>query len=294
LSSTALAQAVVDGVLSGGVYALMAAGLSLIFGVMDIINIAQGVLIVLGAYLSYVLSVHLGIDLFVGLLITVPAFFFLGMAIEWGFMRRLRERDRTSMSILVTYAVAIVIEGGLSLIFGIDYVQLHAPYVDRSLHVLGFYLPYIYVLGFTLAVALLAVLYLMLYRTRLGRAVRASLQNRTAADLVGVDVVRTRTLCVGIGVAVTAAGGMVFGATNAFNPNSGYDLISRLLAIVILGGMGSIGGAMAAAVFMLVINDVVAVAWSPVWSPLVFFAALVVVLSVRPAGLFGRAAVRAQ
>jgi branched-chain amino acid transport system permease protein len=294
LSSTALAQAVVDGVLSGGVYALMAAGLSLIFGVMDIINIAQGVLIVLGAYLSYVLSVHLGIDLFLGLLITVPAFFALGMAIEWGFMRRVRERDRTSMSILVTYAVAIVIEGALSLIFGIDYVQLHAPYVDRSLHVLGFYLPYIYVLGFALAVALLAGLYLMLYRTRLGRAVRASLQNRTAADLVGVNVTRTRMLCVGIGVAVTAAGGMVFGATNAFNPNSGYDLISRLLAIVILGGMGSLGGAMAAAVFMLVVNDVVAVAWSPVWSPLVFFAALVVVLSVRPAGLFGRTAVRAQ
>jgi branched-chain amino acid transport system permease protein len=134
----------------------------------------------------------------------------------------------------------------------------------------------------------------MLYRTRLGRAVRASLQNRTAADLVGVNVTRTRMLCVGIGVAVTAAGGMVFGATNAFNPNSGYDLISRLLAIVILGGMGSLGGAMAAAVFMLVVNDVVAVAWSPVWSPLVFFAALVVVLSVRPAGLFGRTAVRAQ
>jgi branched-chain amino acid transport system permease protein len=198
------------------------------------------------------------------------------------------------MSILVTYAVAIVIEGALSLIFGIDYVQLHAPYVDRSLHVLGFYLPYIYVLGFALAVALLAGLYLMLYRTRLGRAVRASLQNRTAADLVGVNVTRTRTLCVGIGVAVTAAGGMVFGATNAFNPNSGYDLISRLLAIVILGGMGSLGGAMAAAVLLLVVNDVVAVAWSPVWSPLVFFAALVVVLSVRPAGLFGRTAVRAQ
>jgi branched-chain amino acid transport system permease protein len=294
LSSSALAQAVVDGVLAGGVYALMAAGLSLIFGVMDIINIAQGVLVVLGAYLSYVLSVHLGIDLFVGLLVTVPAFFVLGVGIEWGFMRRLHERERTSMSILVTYAVAIVIEGALSLIFGIDYVQLHAPYVDSSVHVLGFYLPYIYVLGFALAAALLAGLYLMLYRTRFGQAVRASLQNRTAADLIGVDVVRTRTLSVGIGVAVTAVGGMVFGATNAFNPNSGYDLISRLLAIVILGGMGSLGGAMAAAVLMLVVNDVVAVAWSPVWSPLVFFAALVLVLSLRPAGLFGATAVRAQ
>ena len=137
-------------------------------------------------------------------------------------------------------------------------------------------------------------LYAMLYRTKFGRGVRASLQNRTAADLIGVNVNRTRMISVGIGVAVTAAGGMVFGATNAFNPNSGYDLISRLLAIVILGGMGSIGGAMAAAVLLLVLSDVVAVAWSPLWAPLVFFAAIVIVLSIRPAGLFGRTAARAQ
>jgi branched-chain amino acid transport system permease protein len=294
VSGTELLQAIVDGILTGGVYALMAAGLTLIFGVMDIINIAQGVMVVLGAYLSYELSVHLGIGLLPGLLITVPALFVLGVAIEFCFMRRLRESDRTGMSILITFAVAILIEGILSAIFGVDYVQLHASYVDKSIHVLGFYLPYIYLIGFALAVLLLGALYYMLYRTKFGRAVRASLQNRTAADLIGVNVNRTRTISVGIGVAVTAVGGMVFGATNAFNPGSGYDLISRLLAIVILGGMGSIGGAMAAAIFLLVLNDVVAVAWSPTWAPLVFFAALVLVLSVRPQGLFGRTGVRAQ
>jgi branched-chain amino acid transport system permease protein len=294
MSGTALLQAIVDGVLTGGVYALMAAGLTLIFGVMDLINIAHGVMVILGAYLSYELSVHLGIGLLPGLLITVPVMFLLGMAIEFCFMRRLRDSDRTGMSILITFAVAIVIEGILSALFGVDYVQLHASYVDKSIHVLGFYLPWIYVIGFALAVALLIALYVMLYRTPFGRAVRASLQNRTAADLIGINVNRVRTISVGIGVAVTAVGGMVFGATNAFNPNSGYDLISRLLAIVILGGMGSIGGAMAAAIFLLVLNDVVAVAWSPTWAPLVFFAALVLVLSVRPQGLFGKAAVRAQ
>jgi branched-chain amino acid transport system permease protein len=294
VSSTELLQAIVDGILTGGVYALMAAGLTLIFGVMDIINIAQGVMVVLGAYLSYELSVHLGISLLPGLLITVPAMFLLGVAMEFFFMRRLRDADRTGMSILVTFAIAILIEGVLSAIFGVDYVQLHASYVDKSVHVLGFYLPYIYLIGFALAVLLMAALYYMLYRTKFGRAVRASLQNRTAADLIGVNVNRTRTISVGIGVAVTAIGGMVFGATTAFNPSSGYDLISRLLAIVILGGMGSIGGAMAAAVLLLVISDVVAVAWSPTWAPLVFFAVLVVVLSVRPQGLFGRSAVRAQ
>jgi branched-chain amino acid transport system permease protein len=294
LSGTELLQAIVDGILTGGVYALMAAGLTLIFGVMDIINIAQGVMVVLGAYLSYELSAHLGIGLLPGLLLTVPAMFLLGVAIEFLFMRRLRDVDRTGMSILVTFAVAIVIEGVLTKLYGVDYVQLHASYVDQSVHVLGFYLPYIYLIGFGLAVVLMAVLYYVLYRTKFGRAVRASLQNRTAADLIGINVNRTRTISVGIGVAVTAVGGMVFGATTAFNPASGYDLISRLLAIVILGGMGSIGGAMAAAVFLLVVNDVVAVAWSPTWAPLVFFAALLVVLSIRPQGLFGSSAARAQ
>ncbi|HET9719844.1 MAG TPA: branched-chain amino acid ABC transporter permease [Solirubrobacteraceae bacterium] len=294
MSFTDLAQAVIEGVLTGGVYALMAAGLTLIFGVMDIINIAQGVMVVLGAYLSFELSVHAGIGLLPGLLITVPAMFLLGVAVEFCFMRRLRDQDRTQMSILVTYAVAILIEGGLTAAFGVDYQQLQASYVNSSVHILGFYLPYIYLIGFGLAIVLMGVLYYLLYRTKFGRAVRASLQNRTAADLIGVEVNRVRMISVGIGVAVTAIGGMVFGATNAFNPNTGYDLISRLLAIVILGGMGSIGGAMGAAILMLVINDVVAVAWSPTWAPLVYFAALVIVLSIRPQGLFGRAAVRAQ
>lgn len=288
------AQAVVDGVLSGGVYALMAAGLTLIFGVMDVINIAQGVMVVLGAYLSYALSVHLGLDLFATLVVTVPALFVVGVAVERLFMRRLAERDRTAMSILVTYAVAIIIEGILIEVFGPDFVQLQAPYVDKSVHVLGFYLPYIYIYGFMLAVVLLGLLYALLYLTRFGQALRASLQDRRAAELIGIEVNRVRTITFGIGVAVTAAGGMVFGATNAFNPNSGYDLISRLLTIVILGGLGSIGGAMVAAVFMLVVEDVVAVAWSPTWSTLVFFAVLVLVLTLRPSGLFGRAAVRAQ
>jgi branched-chain amino acid transport system permease protein len=288
------AKAVVDGILTGGVYALMAAGLTLIFGVMDIINIAQGIMVVLGAYLSYALSTHLGMDLFVTLLITIPALFLLGLAIEWLLMRRIPEGERTAMSILVTYAVAILIEGVLIQEFGVTYVQLHAPYVDQSVHVLGFYLPYIYLYGFALAVVLLGLIYAGLHLTRFGQSLRAALQDRRAAELIGIDVDRVRTVTFGIGVAVTAVGGMVFGATNAFNPNSGYDLISRLLTIVILGGLGSISGALIAAVCMLVLEDVVSVAWSPTWSTLVFFAVLVVVLTIRPNGLFGRAAARAQ
>jgi branched-chain amino acid transport system permease protein len=287
-------EAVVDGVLVGGVYGLMAVGLTLIFGVLDIINIAQGIFVILGAYLSYALSVHLHIDLFLGLLITVPAMFVIGVVIYWAFIQPLRGRERTSMSLLASYAVAIILEGILYWIFSPGYVQLNAWYVTESVRVFGFYLPYIYLFGFALAVALVVVLYLVLYRTRFGRSVRATMQDQTASRLIGINVNRVAAVTFGIGVAVTAVGGMVYGATSGgFNPNSGYDLISRLLAIMILGGLGSIGGALAAAVFMITLESVVTI-WSPNWAIVVFYAALVIVLTLRPAGLLGRQAVRAQ
>ena len=293
MSGTALIEAVIDGILTGGVYALMAAGLTLIFGVMDIINIAQGVMVVLGA-LPELRAVGARRDRPAARAADHrPGDVLLGRRDRVLFMRRLRDQDRTPMSILVTFAVAIVIEGILSAIFGVNYLQLHASYVNSSVHVFGFYLPYIYLIGFGLAVALLVGLYYMLYRTKFGRAVRASLQNRTAADLIGIDVNRVRTISVGIGVAVTAVGGMVFGATNAFNPNSGYDLISRLLAIVILGGMGTSAGRWQPR-SSCSCSTTSWRCWSPTWAPLVFFAALVIVLSVRPQGLFGAPAVRAQ
>ena len=286
-------QAVVDGILTGGVYALMAVGLTLIFGVLDIINIAQGVLVILGAYLSYSLATRAHIDLFVGLLITVPAMFIIGVVIHWAFIRRLRGTERTSMTLLVTYAVALIIEGILYKIYGANPVSLNASYTTNTVRIFGFYVTYIYIYGFILAVVLVVALYALLYRTRFGRSVRATMQDETAARLVGIDVNRVAALTFGIGVAVTAVGGMMFGATNPFNPNSGYDLISRLLAIIILGGMGSIGGALAASVFMITLESVVTV-WYPVWAVAVFYAALVLVLVIRPTGFFGRKEVRAQ
>jgi len=286
-------QAVADGILVGGVYALMAVGLTLIFGVLDIINIAQGVLVILGAYLSYTLEARLHIDLFAGLLITVPVMFVIGVFIQWAFIRRLRGRERTSMTLLVTYAVALIIEGILYEIYGPDPKQLTASYVQSSVHVFGFYLSYIYLYGFVLAVVLIAAIYALLYRTGFGRSVRATMQDLTAARLIGIEVNRVAALTFGVGVGVTAAGGMLFGATNAFNPNSGYDLISRLLAIIILGGLGSIGGALAASVFMLTLESLVDI-WSPEWAIVVFYAVLVLVLVIRPTGFFGRPPVRAQ
>lgn len=288
-----LFEAVVLGILTGAVYALMASGLTLIFGVMDIINIAQGAFVILGAYLSYALFQYLHIDLFLGLLITMPVMFGLGVLIEMVLIRPLK-RDRTMLSILVTYGIAIVIEGLLSLRFSANLVRLDAWYVNASFKVGGFYIAYIYLFGFLLSLLLLGALYLLIYRTQFGASLRASMQNRVAAQLIGIDVERVSAMTFGIGVGLTAVGGVVFGATNLFNPVSHYDLISRLLVIIVLGGMGSLRGALIASFGMLVIEDVTAVVWSPTWSTTIFFILLVIVLLVRPQGLYGQLAGRKQ
>lgn len=279
-------EAIVLGILTGGVYALMASGLTLIFGVMRIINVGQGALVVLGAYLSFAVVRSLHIDPFLSLVVTMPAMFALGVLLQFVFIRPLKT-DREALSVLVTYALALGIEGALGFIFTANYVQLRAWYETASFPVFGFHITYVYVFGFVLCLLILAALFLMLYRTSFGAALRATMLNRTAAQLVGVDVDRVSAIAFGIGVATAAAGGVVFGITNAFNPGSHYDLISRLLTIIVLGGLGSLRGAIIAALIMLVTEDITAVLISPVWASFVFFVILVAVLIVRPQGLYG-------
>ncbi|HYS02649.1 MAG TPA: branched-chain amino acid ABC transporter permease [Candidatus Eisenbacteria bacterium] len=283
---TLVLEAAVLGVLTGGVYALMASGLTLIFGVMRIINVGQGALVILGAYLSFVLFRTWHVDPFLSLIVTMPVMFALGVALQLIFIRPLTT-DREALSVLVTYAIALGIEGILGYIFSTNYVQLRAWYETASFAIVDFHITYVYVFGFVLCLAILGALFLMLYRTTFGAAIRATMLNRTAAQLIGIDVDRVAALAFGIGMATAAAGGVVFGITNAFNPGSHYDLISRLLTIIVLGGLGSLRGAVIAALIMLVTEDITAVVVSPVWASFAFFVILVAVLIVRPQGLFG-------
>jgi branched-chain amino acid transport system permease protein len=293
LDMTLIIDAVITGILTGAVYALMASGLTLIFGVMDIINVGQGALVILGAYLSYVLQQKFHIDLFLGLLVTMPVMFLLGILLELAFIRPLK-RDRTTLSILVTFAIALIIEGILGMAFTNNIVQLQASYITSSIKIGNYYLAYIYLYGFILSLVLLAGLYIILYRTKFGFSLRASMQNRTAAELIGINVERVSAITFGIGVALAAAGGMAYGASFAFNPASLYDLISRLLVIIILGGMGSLRGALIASLGMLVIEDVTSVVWSPIWATTVFFVLLILIMIFRPQGLFGKLESRKQ
>jgi branched-chain amino acid transport system permease protein len=283
---TLVPQAIILGILTGGVYALMASGLTLIFGVMRIINVGHGALVILGAYLSFALLRSLHIDPFLSLVVTMPAMFVLGVVMEVVFVRPLKG-DREALSVLVTYALALGIEGLLGFFFTNNYQQLNAWYETASIPLFNFRIAYVYVFGFALCLAILGGIFWMLYRTTFGRAIRATMLNRTAAQLVGVDVDRVSALAFGVGVATAAAGGVVFGITNVFNPGSHYDLISRLLTIIVLGGLGSLRGAIVGAMVMLISTDVTAVVISPVWASFVFFVILIGVLVVRPQGLYG-------
>ena len=283
---TLVLEAAVLGVLTGGVYALMASGLTLIFGVMRIINVGHGALVVLGAYLSFAASRSLGLDPFLTLVITMPVMFLLGVVLQTIFIRPLNT-DREALSVLVTYALALGIEGLLGYFFSTNYVQLKAWYDTASFPIGSFRITYVYVYGFVLCLGILGVMFLVLYRTTFGASIRATMLNRTAAQLIGIDVDRVSAVAFGIGMATAAAGGVVFGITTAFNPGSHYDLISRLLTIIVLGGLGSLRGAIVAALIMLVSEDITAVVISPVWATFVFFVILVAVLLVRPQGLYG-------
>ena len=280
-------QAVILGVLTGGVYALMASGLTLVFGIMKVINVAQGALVILAAYLSYVLFSHLHVDPFLSILLVTPAMFVLGVAVQLVFVRSLRGPDAPELSLLVTWALALGIEGVLSVVFKTTFRATNPSYANDTWTVFGYELSTVRVLAFAASAVLLGLLSLLLTRTRFGRAVRATVQNPTAATLLGVDANRVQTLGFGLGVSMAAAAGAVYGVLYPFNPGSHYDLISRLLSIVVLGGLGSLGGAVVAALTMGIVEAVVAVEIAPTWAAFSFFIVLIVFLLVRPQGVFG-------
>jgi branched-chain amino acid transport system permease protein len=280
-------QASILGLLAGGVYALMASGLTLAFGVMKVINVAQGAMIVLGAYLSYSLFSVLGIDPFASILLLTPVMFLVGTGLQLAFIRPLYSDDREELSLLVTWAMALGIEGLLSVIYKTTYRSTLPSYANTSWTIAGYHFSEVRVIAFVICAVILAGLYLLLNRTGFGRAVRATVQNPVSAQLLGVNAARVSAYGFGISVATATAAGAVFGMVTPFNPGSHYDLISRLLTIIVLGGLGSLGGAIAAALFMGFAEAVFAAEISPTWASFTFFILLITILLFRPQGLFG-------
>jgi branched-chain amino acid transport system permease protein len=283
---TQFVQAVVLGLLIGGVYALLASGLTLIFGVMDVINVAQGALIILAAFFTWALWKEAGVDPLLGVLVTTPAMFAIGWAIYKLTVQWISGRP-ASMSVLLTFALALVLEGIMGVVWSTTYHAATPGYFNTSFRAAGLYFPKAQVYGCLIAVGVLACLYVLLRATWLGRAIRAVSENVQSARLVGVNARQVAALTFAIGVATTGAGGSIAAVLYPFLPGSHYQWISRLLGIIVLGGMGSLPGAVVGALTLGVAETMTATYISPRWATMVPYAVIMVVLLARPQGIMG-------
>jgi branched-chain amino acid transport system permease protein len=283
---TQLIQSIVLGLLVGGVYALLASGLTLIFGVMNVINIAHGAFLILAAFFAYSLWSDAGLDPLVTVAITTPAMFAIGWAVYVLAVRRVRGAPPAS-SVLLTFSVALVIEGVMGLAWGNTSHTIRPAYFNQSFSIGSIFLPKAQVYGALLALAVLGALYVILNRTWLGRAIRASAANAPAARLVGVNVGAVAAMTFAIGVATAGAGGSIVGVLYPFLPGAHYQWISRLLGIIVLGGMGSLPGALLGALLLGVAETLTVTYISPAWATAVPYAVIFVVLLARPQGLLG-------
>jgi branched-chain amino acid transport system permease protein len=284
-SSHLLIQTLILGLLVGGVYALMASGLSLIFGVMRVINVAHGAFLVLAAYITYELFQSFKLDPILSILITTPVMFGLGWSIQRFVLSRIENPEQTS--VLVTFAIAIILEGLLGTIFHTTARTVNPTYSSQVITIATYRLPVTRLAGFATALLTLLILYFILQSTNLGRAIRATIQDPRAAQLVGVNVKAVSSLTFAIGVATAAAGGSLLSMIYSFNPSTQSDWIGRTLSIIVLGGMGSLPGALVASLLLGVIEQLTAIMITLYWSPIVFYIFLFLTLIFRPQGLMG-------
>lgn len=289
LSADLLANAVVAGILLGGFYAAVAIGLAIVFGQLDIVNIAHPAFIIVGAYIAYILNSRFGFDpVLVGLL-AAPAFFFVGALIYRVYFLAFERTGQESLSGLAFFfGVMFIIEVVLILIYGVDYRLVQAGYIGQTWR-LGFVdFPLRMLVPFAVSAALTAGIYAYMSRTFMGRAIQAVAQDRLALQLMGADPVRIKQWAFGLGIATAAIAGSLLIVIGPVEPSVGRQYIGRVFAIVVLGGMGSIQGMFIAALILGIVESMVATFAGPSWSPAVAFGVLALTLALRPAGLFGR------
>jgi len=284
-----LIQVTVIGILTGGVYALMATGLTLIFGVMRVINIAHGAFLILSAYISYWVFTSYGIDPFLSVIFSVPILFVIGVIFQRYILSRVK--GDPGLGVLLTFAMALTLEGLMGSLWESTGRSIRTDYTSQ-VFVLEFSdltirLPWVRVGGLIAAVVALGAIFILLRYTDLGRAIRATIQNRPAAQLMGVNVERVQALTFGIGLGTVAAGGALFSMIWTFNSGSHEEWISKMLSIIVLGGMGSLPGTFLAAILMGVAESVAAVVMTSYLSPIVFYLILFITLIFRPQGLLG-------
>jgi branched-chain amino acid transport system permease protein len=284
-----LINAIIAGVLLGGFYIAVTVGVSISFGMLDIVNIAHPAFIILGSYLAYIVNSTFGLDpVLVGVLM-LPFFYALGAAVYQVYYLSFEKRGQEALrGLAFFFGILFITEVGLILVFGVDYRYVEAAYIGPAIRFAFVDLPYRLLIPCVLAVVMLLVLELFLSRTFIGRAIKAVSQDQGALALMAADPIKIKRIAFGISIATAAIAGAFLIIIQPVEPSVGREYIGRVFAICVLGGLGSLPGTVIGAMLLGVVESITATFYGPSWAPAVSFGFLLLTLAFRPSGLLGR------
>jgi len=284
-----LLNAIIAGLLLGGFYAAVSVGISISFGMLDIVNIAHPAFIILGAYIAYIVNTHFGVDPIAVSLLVSPLFFLLGMALYRVYYLCFEKRGQESLrGLAFFFGILFITEVALILIFGVDYRTVKTAYADTTLRLGVVDFPLRLVVPFLVSMAMIVGIQLFLTHTFFGRAVLAVAQDQLALRLMGVNPVRIKELAFALSIATAGVAGAFLIVIQPVEPSIGREYIGLVFAVCVLGGMGSIWGTLLGAFVLGLAESFTSTFFGPSWAPAVSFGLLLFALAFRPAGLFGR------
>jgi branched-chain amino acid transport system permease protein len=284
-----LVNAVAAGLLLGGFYAAVTAGVSISFGMLDIVNIAHPAFIILGSYIAYFFNINFGVDPIVVSIIALPAFYALGALVYQVYYVSFEKRGQESLrGLAFFFGLLFVTEVALILVFGVDYRYVEAAYIGPSIHIGLIDLPLRMLVPCLVALTMFGALQLFVTRTFLGRAIMAVSQDQLALQLMAADPIRIKRIAFGLSIATASIAGALLIIIQPVEPSVGREYIGRVFAICVLGGLGSMPGTLIAAFLLGVVESLTSTFYGPSWAPAVSFGFLLLTLAFRPAGLMGR------
>ncbi len=288
-SADLVLNALVAGLLLGGFYAAVTIGISISFGILDIVNIAHPAFIILGSYIAYIVNARFGFDPIAVSVVALPAFYALGALVYQVYYASFERFGQESLrGLAFFFGLLFVTEVTLILVFGVDYRYVEASYIGPSLHFGVIDLPLRMLVPCLVALLLVAGLQLFLSLTFIGRAIMAVAQDQLALQLMAASPRRIKRIAFAISIATTAIAGALLIVIQPVEPSVGREYIGRVFAICVLGGLGSLPGTLIAAMLLGVVESFTSTFFGPSWAPAVAFGFLLVTLALRPAGLFGR------
>ena len=284
-----LTNAVVSGLLLGAFYAAVTSGISISFGILDIVNIAHPAFIILGSYIAYSVNAATGFDPILTSILMLPLFYLLGIAVYQIYYLSFERRGQEALrGLAFFFGLLFITEVGLILWFGVDYRYVNAAYIGPTLHAGNIDLPLRMLIPALVSILLIVLLQLYLTHTFIGRAIMAVSQDQIALRLMAANPIRIKRIAFGISIATAALAGAFLIVIQPVEPSVGREYIGRVFAICVLGGMGSLPGTLIAAMLLGTVESFTATFYGPSWSPAVSFGFLLLTLAFRPAGLLGR------